>query len=62
MRYFPEPLRVDFLDSIKDHRLRREIIVTHVANNVVNRAGITFTGDITEETSIAAGYITPPIW
>jgi glutamate dehydrogenase len=58
VRYFPEPLRVDFLETIKEHRLRREIIATHVANNVVNRAGITFVSDIAEETGIPAGDIT----
>ena len=58
MRYFPEPLRLDFLGSIKEHHLRREIIATHVANNVVNRAGITFIGEIADETGVAAGDIT----
>ncbi len=58
VRYFPEPLRLDFLSAIKEHRLRREIIATHVANNVVNRAGITFIGDIAEETGLPAGDIT----
>jgi len=37
--YFPEALRQNYRDDIAQHRLRREIIVTRVANSMINRAG-----------------------
>ncbi|WP_307810967.1 NAD-glutamate dehydrogenase [Tomitella cavernea] len=40
--YFPAVLRERFAHDIADHPLRREIIATVVANDVVDRAGITF--------------------
>lgn len=40
--YFPTPLRTTFLDQIRTHRLRREIIATIVTNELVNRLGPTF--------------------
>ncbi|QDQ98073.1 NAD-glutamate dehydrogenase [Tomitella fengzijianii] len=40
--YFPAVLRERFARDIDDHPLRREIIATVVANDVVDRAGITF--------------------
>ncbi|WP_182346775.1 NAD-glutamate dehydrogenase [Tomitella gaofuii] len=40
--YFPAVLRERFAPDIADHPLRREIIATVVANDVVDRAGITF--------------------
>jgi len=40
--YFPTALRTQFLEQIRDHRLRREIIATIVTNELVNRLGPTF--------------------
>ena len=37
--YFPEALRHSFLEDIKAHRLRREIIVTGLTNSMLNRGG-----------------------
>jgi len=48
--YFPTPLRERFADHIATHPLRREIIVTSVANAVVNRAGISFLFRLEQET------------
>jgi glutamate dehydrogenase len=39
------------------HRLRRELVATYVTNSVVNRAGITFTFRLAEETGAAASDI-----
>ena len=39
--YFPEPLK-RFAEPMRRHRLRREIIATVVANDVVNRCGPSF--------------------
>src|SRR5260370_15813736 len=37
--YFPREVRDKFPDSVEFHRLRREIISTHLANAVINRGG-----------------------
>lgn len=50
-QYFPEPLRERFAETISQHPLRRQIIATLVANDVVNTAGITFVFRAGEETS-----------
>src|SRR5699024_10515325 len=39
--YFPTPLRERFADQLETHPLRREIVTTAVANDIVNRGGIT---------------------
>ena len=49
-RYFPDPLPERFRTEIHGHRLRREIIATVVANQLVDRAGSTFAFRLTEET------------
>ena len=41
MNYFPAALKQQFPASITGHRLRREIVSTVLANNIVNRGGIT---------------------
>ena len=56
-RYFPGPLRERFPERIRRHRLAREIIATVVANEVVNRAGITFLYRLAEETGAEAADI-----
>jgi glutamate dehydrogenase len=38
-QYFPRELQDKFPDSVKAHRLRREIISTNLANAVINRGG-----------------------
>ncbi|HET9103218.1 MAG TPA: NAD-glutamate dehydrogenase [Solirubrobacteraceae bacterium] len=52
-RYFPDPLPERFRAEIHGHRLRREIIATVVANQLVDRAGTTFAFRLTEETGAA---------
>ena len=52
-RYFPALLRDRFASWIPRHPLKREIIVTHVLNSMVNRVGPTFVhrqGEITGTT------------
>ena len=60
-RYFPPPLPGRFSQQMRRHRLRREIISTVVANQLVDRAGSTFAFRLQEETgaqvaTIARGY------
>ncbi|HUA72007.1 MAG TPA: NAD-glutamate dehydrogenase [Solirubrobacteraceae bacterium] len=49
-RYFPPPLPERYSDRMEGHRLKREIIATVVANQLVDRAGTTFAFRLTEET------------
>jgi glutamate dehydrogenase len=60
-RYFPSPLSERFSAQMHRHRLRREIISTVVANQLVDRAGTTFAFRLREETGappsiLARGY------
>jgi glutamate dehydrogenase len=57
-RYFPRALRDRFADSIRAHRLRREITATVVTNDLVNRVGITFVHEVREKTGMPADAIT----
>mgnify|MGYP001390961083 CR=1 FL=1 len=59
--YFPEPLQERYSRQMQEHRLRREIIATLVANQLVDRAGSTFAFRLGEETGasvaiLARGY------
>jgi glutamate dehydrogenase len=49
--YFPEQLRDRFDAELDTHPLRREIIATIVANDMINMGGITFAFRTMEETS-----------
>ena len=54
---FPERLRNEYRDLIHGHRLRREIISTQVANDMVNNMGITFVDRISQSTGAGFGEI-----
>ncbi len=49
-RYFPAPLPERYPEQMRGHRLKREIIATVVANQLVDRAGTTFAFRLLEET------------
>ncbi|MBG6182087.1 glutamate dehydrogenase [Arthrobacter sp. CAN_A214] len=51
-RYFPQQLVERFDDVLDTHPLRREIIATVVANDMINLGGITFVFRVMEETSV----------
>jgi glutamate dehydrogenase len=53
-RYFPEPLPSRYREFLAGHRLRREIIATVIANQVVDRVGTTFVFRLAEETGAQA--------
>lgn len=62
MAYFPAPVVEKFSADILNHPLRREIIATEVANQMVDRLGPVFVHKIAEETSrstadIVAAYV-----
>src|SRR5437660_1903867 len=48
--YFPPPLPERYGDHMTGHRLRREIVATTLANQLVERAGTTFAFRLADET------------
>jgi glutamate dehydrogenase len=56
-RYFPAQLKERFAAYIPRHPLKREIIVTHVLNSMVNRVGPTFVHRLGEITGTTAPQI-----
>jgi glutamate dehydrogenase len=50
VRYFPAPLRERYREQMERHPLRREIIATHVTNEMINRVGSTYLHRMQEET------------
>ena len=56
-RYFPAPLPERFGAQMRQHRLRREIVATVVANQLVDRAGTTFVFRLQEETGATAATL-----
>jgi glutamate dehydrogenase len=59
---FPEELHQRFSDPIYAHRLKREIVATQLANEIVNRMGFTFVYRMRESTGatsteIAKAYV-----
>ena len=56
-RYFPAPLPERFSEQMRRHRLRREIIATHVTNSMVDRAGSTFAFRMQQDTGASPSDI-----
>lgn len=55
--YFPKTLADRYPDSITNHRLRREVIATVIANAVINRGGPGFVVKMMAATSADAGQV-----
>jgi glutamate dehydrogenase len=55
--YFPAPMRIPHKAGIENHRLRREIIATSIANSLVNRAGVSFVTEVVEERQCGQGDV-----
>jgi len=55
--YFPTLIRQRYSDRLSGHALRRQIVTTCLANDIVNRGGITFVFRAQEETSADAGAV-----
>jgi glutamate dehydrogenase len=49
-RYFPPAVAEKYPDALSEHRLRREIIATQLANSMINRGGPTLVVRISDET------------
>jgi glutamate dehydrogenase len=56
-RYFPAPLPERYSAQMREHRLRREIIATVVANQLVDRGGTTFTFRLGQETGATTSQL-----
>jgi glutamate dehydrogenase len=56
-RYFPAPVRERFPDAVAEHRLRREIVATQLANAIVNRGGPTIVERVAARTGAGATEI-----
>ncbi|MEY4237847.1 MAG: hypothetical protein RL339_448, partial [Pseudomonadota bacterium] len=55
---FPAPMRTRFKAEILDHRLRREIIATKLANRMVNRLGLIHPFELVEEEGATLAQVT----
>jgi glutamate dehydrogenase len=56
-RYFPPVLSERFPEALEQHRLRREIIATQLANSMINRGGPSLTVRIADQTGASAADI-----
>ena len=56
-RYFPKALADKFPDALEQHRLRREIIATQLANSMINRGGPSLLVRIGDQTGASAAQI-----
>jgi glutamate dehydrogenase len=56
-RYFPPELSKRFPDALEQHRLRREIIATQLANSIINRGGATLAVRIADQTGASPTQI-----
>ena len=54
---FPEPMRKAHAASIRNHRLKHQIIATKVANRLVNRLGPSVALDMTEEEGVGLPHV-----
>jgi glutamate dehydrogenase len=56
-RYFPKAIDAQFPDALEHHRLRHEIIATHLANSMINRGGPSLVVRIADQTGAAPAAI-----
>ncbi len=49
---FPTPMQQDYARHIRQHRLRRELIATDIANRMVNRLGLLHAFELVEEEGV----------
>ncbi len=52
VNYFPTPLRKKYLEPIRKHKLRREIIATVATNSFINRVGPSFLTTLMDRTGL----------
>ncbi|WP_439888942.1 NAD-glutamate dehydrogenase [Pseudomonas sp. MBLB4123] len=54
---FPPQLANKFGEAMRSHRLKREIVSTQIANDLVNHMGITFVQRLKESTGMTAAHV-----
>ena len=54
---FPEQIALEYRTPLYNHRLKREIVATQIANDMVNNMGITFAQRLTESTGASVGDV-----
>ncbi|MEX0657607.1 MAG: NAD-glutamate dehydrogenase [Egibacteraceae bacterium] len=60
--YFPALVSDRFADLLGQHRLRRELVATVVANDLVNRMGITYVSRTRQELGSATDEVAAAYW
>ena len=60
--YFPAPLAERFDRLLDGHRLRRELVASVVANDVVNRMGTTFVTRVAADTEASPAAVAAAYW
>lgn len=55
--YFPKQMQKDYIPEIEEHRLRREIITTVLANTMINRGGATFIARLQSRVQVSCDQI-----
>jgi glutamate dehydrogenase len=58
LEYFPPLLRERYRSYVFVHRLRREITATVITNDLINRVGISFVGEVGEATGASPAAVT----
>ncbi len=61
-RYFPGPVAERFGRLTHEHRLRRDLVATVVANEVVNRMGITWAARTAEDLGVGVSTVVGAYW
>ena len=56
-RYFPTAIAARYPDALEHHRLRREIVATHLANSMINRGGPSLIVRIADQTGAVPASI-----
>lgn len=54
---FPEPLRQKYLDEMKEHSLRREIVATQLCKNITDYMGVNFVERLQRETGVDTAFV-----
>ena len=57
VRYFPKEIAERYPDALEHHRLRREIIATHLGNSMINRGGPSLIVRIADQTGASPAAI-----
>lgn len=57
LKAFPKPLREKYLPQLKEHSLRREIVVTQLCKSITDRMGINFVERLQRETGASIPFI-----